>query len=286
MARIVCALLATFVALPAAATEVKVQKDVPYLGSERAEKADLYLPADDGTSDLRPAVVIIHGGGWTAGDKGAKREINIGTTLAAHGYVGLSINYVLQTTDGPPVWPRNLHDCKTAVRWMRANAKRLRIDPKHIGVIGGSAGGHLAALVGVTDPKSGLDPAAPFGDYSCRVQAVVDLYGPMADDTTRPVRIIGKSRDMAPKAYEQVTPLSHLDPNDPPVLILHGTADTTVPAADSKRFAAALKSAGVVHELIIIPGAPHTFDLQPKQKDLRPVVLAFFDKYLKPGVGK
>ena len=266
---------------PVAAADVRVEKDVPYLGPDRAEKADLYLPAGDGPRP-RPAVVIIHGGGWTGGDKGARREQNIGTTLAAHGYVGMSVNYVLQTPDGPPVWPRNLHDCKTAVRWLRANAERLRIDPDRVGVIGGSAGGHLAALVGVTGPESGLDPEGPYGAFSCRVQAVVDLYGPMADAPAGPRRIIGKSPEEAPEAYRQVTPLSHLDKNDPPVLILHGTADKTVPVDDSERFAAALKTAGVRHELVIIPGAPHTFDLQPKQRDLRPVVLAFFDKHLKP----
>ena len=84
-----------------------IRKDVPYLGTDRAEKGDLYLPSVDSTKP-RPAVVIIHGGGWTSGDKGAKREINIGTTLANAGYVCLSINYRLQTKDGPPAWPGNL----------------------------------------------------------------------------------------------------------------------------------------------------------------------------------
>lgn len=131
-----------------------IRRDVPYLGAERLEKADLYLP---GTQDgpPRPAVVIIHGGGWTGGDKGAKREINIGTTLANAGFVGLSINYRLQKKDGPPAWPGNLHDCKAAVRYLRAQAKDLHIDPDFVGVIGGSAGGHLAALVGLTGGRPG-----------------------------------------------------------------------------------------------------------------------------------
>jgi acetyl esterase/lipase len=262
---------------------VQIEKDVNYLGAGRSEKADLYLPADAANTKKRPAVVIIHGGGWTGGDKGAAREQNIGTTLATNGYVALSINYLLQPTDGPRVWPKNLHDCKTAVRWLRANAERLRIDQEHIGVIGGSAGGHLAAMLGLSGPESGLDPEAdaPFADFSCRVQAVVDLYGPMAHQPERIETLLGPNALDNPELRRQVTPLSHIDKTDPPVLILHGTADTTVPVADSELFAEALNKAGVKHELIIIPGAPHTFHLQPKQQDLRPVVLKFFDKHLK-----
>ena len=76
--------------------------------------------------------------------------------------------------------------------------------------------------------------------------------------------------------------ITHADPKDPPFLILHGTADKTVPVEQSEILAAALKKAGVEHELVLVPEAPHTFDLQPKQQDLRPLVLAFFDKHLKP----
>jgi len=262
-----------------------IRKDVPYLGADRAEKADLYLPAtQDGPG--RPAVVIIHGGGWTGGDKGAKREINIGTTLANAGYVGMSINYRLQKKDGPPAWPGNLHDCKVAVRYLRAHAKELNVDPNNIGVIGGSAGGHLAAMVGLTGDDKALDPAAPYPGVSTRVNCVVDMYGPMADDKKRLERlvpIVGATFADKPEAFRAFCPLTHIDAKDPPVLILHGTADTTVEVADSERFAASLKQGGVTHQLVIIPGAPHTFDLQPKQRDLRPLVLEFFAKHLKPG---
>lgn len=261
-----------------------VRRDVPYLGAGRSEKADLYLPAKaDGPP--RPGVVIIHGGGWTGGDKGAKREINIGTTLANAGYVGMSINYRLQLKDGPPAWPGNLHDCKVAVRFLRANAKELNIDPARVGVIGGSAGGHLAALVGLTGDDKLLDPASPYPGVSTRVGCVVDMYGPMADDKKRLERlvpIVGATFADKPDAFRAFCPLSHIDPKDPPVLILHGTADTTVDVADSERFAKALEKGGVNHQLVIIPGAPHTFDLQPRQRDLRPLVLEFFGKHLKP----
>ena len=267
------------------AADPVIRKDVPYLGADRAEKADLYLPPNQ-SGPPRPGVVIIHGGGWTGGDKGAKREINIGTTLANAGYVGMSINYRLQKKDGPPAWPGNLHDCKVAVRYLRAQAKELNVDPNNIGVIGGSAGGHLAAMVGLTGDDKALDPTSPFPGVSTKVNCVVDMYGPMADDKKRLERlvpIVGATFADKPEAFRAFCPINHIDAKDPPVLILHGTADTTVEVADSERFAAALKQGGVAHQLVIIPGAPHTFDLQPKQRDLRPLVLEFFDKHLKAG---
>lgn len=270
--------------LPVVQAEVKIVKDVSYLGPDRKEKADLYLPDDaEGEGPARhPGIVIIHGGGWTGGDKGAAREQNIGRTLAANGYVCMSINYLLQPKEGERIWPRNLQDCKTAVCWLRANAQRLHIDTEHIGVIGGSAGGHLALMVGVTDKQAGLDPpqAESLGQ-SCRVQAVIDLYGPIADTPRWSKTLVGRDCADAPELCRQVTPLSHLDASDPPILVMHGTADTTVDIRDSKVIDAALEKAGIEHQLVIVEGAPHSFHFQPKQQDLRPIALAFLNKHLK-----
>jgi acetyl esterase/lipase len=267
--------------LRAADSEVRVEHDIAYLGEGRQEKLDLYLPAKVNKGQRLPGVVIIHGGGFTGGTKRGAREQNIGTTLAKHGYVCISIDYLLAATD-KPAWPQNLHDCKTAVRWLRANADKYHIDPDHIGVIGGSAGGHLALMVGLTDPDSGLDPKEPYGKFSCRVQAVVDLYGP-GDLVSRGkdhVMFPGTLADK-PEMYRQASPVTHASKGDPPVLILHGTGDKTVPVEQSKLMAEALKKAGVEHELILVEGAPHSFHLEPREKDLRPVVIGFFDKHLK-----
>lgn len=261
---------------------VTIERDVAYLPVDRKEKGDLYLPSKRAKDERSPAVLIIHGGGWSGGDKGAAREINIGTTLAQNGYVGFSINYALSAKD-KVTWPGNLHDCKTAVRWLRKNAERLQINPDRIGVIGGSAGGHLAAMVAVTGPADGLDPKEPYGDLSCRVQCAVDMYGPIDLTQHRDIGMFGKTRDEAPELYKAASPTSYLDKSDPPILILHGTTDKTVDLKQSELFAAALKKAGVAHELVVIEGAPHTFHLQPKQRDLRPMVLGFFDKYLRAG---
>ncbi|HOX02680.1 MAG TPA: alpha/beta hydrolase [Candidatus Paceibacterota bacterium] len=269
-------------ALPVMPEGVRFEPDIEYLEPGRSERADLYLPSGLTGGGRAPAVVIIHGGGWSGGDKRAAREINIGTNLALHGYVGMSINYLL-AAGGNSTWPTNLHDCKTAVRWLRKNADRLRVDPDRIGVIGGSAGGHLAAMLAVTGPDDGLDPRGPYGEFSCRVQCAVDLYGP-ADLLRRgDTKMLGKTRAEAPELYRAASPTAYADASDPPILILHGTADKTVDLEQSELFAEALKRAGARHELVVVEGAPHTFHLQPKQRDLRPQVLGFFDAHLKGG---
>jgi acetyl esterase/lipase len=178
-------------------------------------------------------------------------------------------------------WPQNLHDCKTAVRWLRKNAERLQIDPGHIGVIGGSAGGHLAAMVALAGPSDGLDPTGPYGDQSSRVQCGVVMYGPTDLREHRDISMLGKTRDEDPNLYRAASPVTYVDSKDPPILILHGTADKLVEVKQSQVLADALKKAGVEHELVIIEGAPHTFHLQPKQRDLRPLVLGFFEKHLR-----
>jgi acetyl esterase/lipase len=267
----------TLASLASAAEPIRIEKDIDFLGPDRREKADLYHPNSTTSTTPTPAIVIIHGGGWSGGDKGAAREINIGTTLAEHGYLCMSINYLLANEDHPgPTWPQNLHDCKNAVRWLRTHAARLNIDPQRIGTIGGSAGGHLATMLAITGPE--LDPPGT-GDTS--VRCAINLYGPVLWFQNRDISMFRQTRTQAPELYRQADPLTHVDKNDPPVLILHGTADKTVPVADSEALAAAMQKAGAPHQLVIIPGAPHTFHLQPKQQDLRPLVLNFLDQHLK-----
>lgn len=265
-----------------AAQGYRLEKNVDYLGADRKEKADLYLPAVIPAGKRVPAVLIVHGGGWSGGKKDAAREQNIGTNLALNGYVAMSIDYVLAESKGTNVvWPQNLYDCKTAVRWLRKNADRLQIDPDKIGAIGGSAGGHLVSMLALTEAKDGLDPQGPYGEFSCRIQCVVNLYGPVELMEWKDINAFRKSRKDAPELYKQATPSTYADPNDPPVLTLHGTADKTVDVKQAELFDEAMKKKGAKHEMIIIPDAPHTFHLQPKQRDLRPVVLGFFDKHLK-----
>lgn len=264
---------------------VQVVKGVDYLGEDRAEKMDFYLPAkSDGSR--RPAVLIIHGGGWQGGDKAAAREQNIGNTLAAAGYVCASINYRLaQKNDHVPsrlreVWPGMLYDCKTAVRFLRRYADRYQIDLDHIGAIGGSAGGHLASILATTDADDGLDPEGPNGDYSCRVQAVVPMYG--VHDVLKQARLRDNVlTEDEEKLCVQASAVTYVTADDPPALILHGTMDALVPVEQSQFLKARLDAVGVPAELLVIEGAPHSFHLQPQQRDLRATVIDFFDRHLK-----
>jgi acetyl esterase/lipase len=260
--------------------DVRVEHDVAYLPPGREEKADLYFPLNPPKDQPLPAVIIIHGGGFNDGDKGRPREINIGHTLALHGYVGMSINYQLTRVKGVATWPQPVLDAKAAVRWLRMNAAHLGVDPARIAVIGCSAGGNLAAMLALTGPTDEFDRASPYPDVSAAVRCAIDFYGVIELLEYHDMRMFARTRTEAPELYRRGSPNRYADAGDAPMLIVHGTADETVNVHHSELLADALARAGVEHELVLIPGAPHTFDLQPKERDLRPKVLEFLDKHL------
>ena len=291
-----------FVAARAAESVAAVPRmlpDLAYLAPDRAEKLDLYLPVAPAKGKLSPAVVWIHGGGWTGGVKTENRAKEICTTLAAAGYVAVSVDYKL----GDRAWPTNLHDCKNAVRFLRAHAAKYQLDPDRIAVAGGSAGGHLALMVGFTGDQPEFEPAGaatPYPGVSSQVRAVIDLYGPVNLLTRQevdekgtptgkfrpagPAKVFGTDDPTAP-VYRTASPVTHVTKNVPPVLILHGRIDTTVDRAQSEELAGVLQRHGVPHEIVMVEGAGHTFDFQtwnkkPLSRDLRPVALAFLAKHL------
>lgn len=261
--------------------DIRVERDVAYLPADRKQKADLYFPKQMPAGKPVPGVIIIHGGGFNDGDKDRRREINIGSTLARRGYVGMSIDYKLWNKYAKtPTWPQSLYDAKTAVRWLRTNAQRLGVDPDRVGAIGCSAGGNLVSMLAVTGPEDGLEPPGGDTSVSTRVQCAIDLYGAVDLMNYHDMKMFLKTREEDPEAYRKASPIFYCDKGDSPVLLIHGTGDETVAVSQSETFAKALAAGGVEHDLIVIPDAPHTFDLDYDRYDVKTPVLAFFAKHL------
>jgi acetyl esterase/lipase len=281
----------------ASSPQVEVRGDISFLASARTEKLDLYLPKNRNDGKKSPAVLLIHGGGWKEGDKRQAREIEFGMTLAKNGFVAASINYALRS-DGK--FPLNLQDCKNGVRYLRAHADELGIDPNRISVMGGSAGGHLALLVAYTADQSNLAPSQPYPGVSDKVSCVVDFYGisnlatrKETDPSGKPLKIepIDSTTQSifgsTPQDWKKASPVTYVKRDVPPTLILHGKKDTTVDSDQSQELADALKKAGATYEIIWLPNAPHSFSFQyavpkskkPLEKDVGPAVLSFLKKY-------
>lgn len=270
------------------------RRNVSYLGPKRAEKLDVCLPAKRNAEKRSPVIVMIHGGGWIGGLKDASREVQAGVAFARAGYVTVSVEYFKKRGES---WPRNLLDCKNAVRWVRKNADDLQVDVNRIGVMGGSAGGHLALMTAYTTDVPELEPEDLYPGVSDRVGAVVDLYGITNLLTRQQTSKSGEpngqpksagglftdSREAAPEKWKLASPVTHVTSSTPPTLIIQGSQDTTVDRDQSYELARRLKQAGVKHELHIIPGAGHAFmlnDLRRHKEDLRPRVIRFFNENL------
>ncbi|MDR1284439.1 MAG: alpha/beta hydrolase [Opitutaceae bacterium] len=268
----------------------RLESDVPYLGPDRSEKLDAWLP-DAAWPGPHPVILLIHGGGWAIGDKAGKREKNIGQNLTAHGYAVFSINYRLNDVgEKDPAtgrfkitrlaWPQNLHDCKTALRFIRANAARYNIDPARIAVMGGSAGGHLAMMVGATAHVEDFNRHGLYTEQSNTVTAIIDFYGIPDVRGRRHSSFPGATPEETQANEIAASPITWIDKNTPPILIAHGSADKTISVDRSRHLARHLGKLGLDYWFVEIGGAPHTFHLQPAQMDLRPLVLAFLAKHL------
>ena len=281
-------------------TKVEFRADVPFLAEGRTEKLDLYLPKNRKAGETSPAILLIHGGGWKEGDKAQAREIEFGTFLAENGFVAASVNYALRSAGKFPV---NLQDCKNGIRYLRAHAKELGIDPDRIAVMGGSAGGHLALMVAYTADDPALSPAQPYPGVSDQVKAVVDFYGitdiggrKKTDADGKPTELRGMNEEdkavFGPNEqdWKKASPISHIRRDVPPTLIVHGKKDTTVDRDQSQLLADALRKAGAEVELVWLQKAGHSFSLRyekpkdqkgPLEKNLEPVVLNFLKKHLR-----
>jgi acetyl esterase/lipase len=276
--------------LPAPSSEnqaTSVQHDVAY-GTVNGHSLllDIYQPGEH-SSGLLPAVLLIHGGGWTSFDKSTMQTM--GMFLARSGFVAFSVDYRL-FHGAENLWPAQLDDVQRAVRWIRANAAKYNVDPQHVGAFGHSAGAQLAALLGMEDTRDNSDPALE--KYSSKVQAVVDVSGP-TDFTSRDdpeavaflTAFFGGDYAQHAKVWQDASPAFHAAKDVAPFLIVQGTQDQSVPMAQAQELADKLKQAGATVKFITVEDV-HTFRTPEARRRLAFETQDFFTQYLRPGSGK
>lgn len=261
---------------------VTVKKNLIYASIDDLDlKLDLYVPKNAQTP--MPLVVWIHGGGWSKGSKANCPAI----PMLKDGFAIASINYRLTDV---AVFPAQIHDCKAAIRYLRANAGAYGIDPNSIGVWGASAGGHLAALLGTTNGNEELE--GTIGKHtpaSSDVQAVCDWFGPsdllLASGTRHQFKdgnpvdaLLGGKKQGWMQLAELASPVTHVTKDAPPFLIMHGDQDTVVGLRQSQLLYDRLKAAGADAKLIVIKGAGHGFGRSDKAAE---PVITFFQRTLK-----
>jgi acetyl esterase/lipase len=266
---------------------VSVEHDIPYATvGKHPLLLDIYQPSDH-SSELRPAVIVIHGGTWMTGDKENLRAM--ATFLARTNFVAFAVDYRL-AHDRENHWPAQLDDVQRAVRWIRANAAKYGIDPERIGAFGHSAGAQLAALLGLEGTRDNSDPA--LAKYSSTVQAVVDVSGPTdfttkrdSDDEAFLTWFLGGDYAHDGQIWRDASPAFHVSKKAAPFLIVHGTHDESVSMAQAQELVDKLKQAGVPVKFVQVDDA-HTFETPEARKRLALETQAFFTQYLLPGNAK
>ncbi|MCG8601292.1 MAG: alpha/beta hydrolase [Verrucomicrobiales bacterium] len=263
--------------------ELRIRTDVAYAKfGGREVHLDWFRPDD---KNVYPGILLIHGGGWIGGSRKA-----FGTTaqdLARLGYVVANIDYRLATE---AKFPGAVLDCKAAVRWMRANAEELGLDPDHIAAVGGSAGGHLAAMVATTSGNPDFADEANHPEESDVLHALV-IMGAGVDQVARIkeskngsikncVIFFGGEYREVPETYAQGSPITHLSEKTPPVLMLDGGNDR--PGQRYGEFRKKLDSLGVRNDLRVIPNAKHGEWGKPQY---RPKFVAAMDAFLRDVMG-
>jgi acetyl esterase/lipase len=271
--------LPTSTLLPVESTSIPAEKaptakflDVPYASLSESQKLDIYIPVGGGPY---PLIIIIHGGGFETGDKAGANEKQRVNLLVRRGFAVASINYRLS---GEAVYPAQIHDVKTAVRFLRSKAAEYRIDPNRLGAWGASAGGTLASLLGTTCGVEELEGRQQGQtEYSSCVSAVVDWFGLVDllamdaqfegtgcegghnDPDSAESRLVGAPLQTVPELAAKTNPMNYISADDAAFFIQHGSEDCRVPPEQSRLFAEALS--GVLGEERVkyeeIEGAGH-----------------------------
>jgi acetyl esterase/lipase len=263
--------------------EVEIERGIVYgKGGTTDLQLNLAMPKEgDGPF---PAIVCIHGGGWSRGNRQSLDDVI--ALFARKGYVAVTVSYRLAPD---AKFPAQIEDCKAAVRWLRANAKKYRADSDHIGAVGFSAGGHLCCLLGVTDKKDGLEGSGGNAETSSRVQAVCSYFGPTdlcektwSNELEKNVLapFVGASFEDKPELYKKVSPITYVAKGAPPFLFFHGSKDTLVAPRHSKVMCEKLQAAGGKAKCVILEGEGHGWR-GDKLKESVDQTIAFFDECLK-----
>ncbi len=306
IALILSSLLFTTVTLAQPQREgVEFTRDILYA---RAGEVELHLDmarpdeAAQGEGKRYPALIFIHGGGWKEGHRSAYRgQIQ---RAARQGFVAVTITHRLtaETDESGNVkhpWPACIHDCKAAVRYLRANAAKYHIDPDRIGITGASSGGHLSLMVALTDEDDGLEgdvshivePGGQSGEVSSRVQAAVNISGPTEMVTCHLAPIVTPYFESLlsgpppanPAGYIQASPIHYVTTDDPPVMTLHGALDKVVPVEQAHFLAHKMKLVyddNDVHEVVIFDDQAHIFQGE-RERESWEKLYDFFNRKLK-----
>ncbi len=260
---------------------------------ERELLLDIYAPAARGEQAL-PVILYLFGGGWEAGNRHQLRRFGM-LDYTGEGYIVATADYRYMTE---AVYPAQIDDVKAAIRWIRSNAQNYGFDSERIGIIGPSAGGHLAALAGTTNRPGELEVGSP-SDVPSHVHAVVDYFGPTdflqgdahRHENAKPwnapdsavSRLIGAPIESAPDKVARANPITFIDGSEPPFLIIHGEDDGLVPLHQSVILHEALLAAGVSSELLVVKGGDHGYGGDFSKDEHAERVRAFFKQHLKPG---
>ena len=231
-------------------------------------RLDLYAPAAR-AKDLLPAVIFLHGGGWLWG---SRSDVGLlAARVASRGFITATVEYRLAQER---IYPAAVDDAKAAVRWIRANASRYGVDPGAIGVSGISAGGHLAALLAVTNDRRYFLDADRYREKSAEVQAaapiagVVDMAAQNERDLYSPAIFLGSTPNERPELWRDASPIHHVSPSAAPFLFLHGTEDALVAIEEAREMARRLRAVGVTADVYAAEGGDHDFIQVPPWRDL------------------
>jgi acetyl esterase/lipase len=268
--------------------KVEFRFDQPYAGNTHPKQmADVFLPKKRIDDKPLPVVVFIHGGGWSGGDR--KGYAGAAAGLASSGkYAAISVGYRLSAE---AKWPAQIHDCKAAIRWVRAHAKEWNLDPDHIGVTGASAGGHLVTLLGLTAENQSLEGnVGECLEQKSNVTCVVNFCGPTdlaaplmqgeaaKKDDPAVAGLIGGSLKEKADVAKAASPLTYVTAKAVPIMTVHGTRDERVNYNNAEQLDAALKKAGTTSLLVPVVNAGHGIPLSP---DLLTRIQQFWDLQLR-----